>query len=348
MVSRINGERWNVAIEPGSQDPTFRAMGAGSAQLSETMCSDVSPGRCLPRKPAFCSRMKVLRECDGQAPQPPVQFSLPPIDGKVVDFSKISSRKTKNAYHSSFAKAEPFKHVIIQNLFIDSILDQIVAEFEHVTADDWVHWDCAEETKRGLRPDARLGVAAQAYINAVHSGPFVKFLSDITGIQGLLPDPTLKGGGLHEIPQGGKFGIHIDFNLHPVTKLDNRLVLITYLNRDWKPEFGGALELWSAEERRCVKAVQPVFGRSILFYQSSRSWHGHPAPVNTPDGRSRRSIATYYYTNGRDDATAETEHTSSFLYPAARATSRRISHALKQVTPPIFITLGKRLRQQLR
>ena len=31
------------------------------------------------------------------------------------------------------------------------------------------------------------------------------------------------------------------------------------------------------------------------------SYHGHPDPLNCPIDRSRKSIATWYYSNGRDD-----------------------------------------------
>jgi Rps23 Pro-64 3,4-dihydroxylase Tpa1-like proline 4-hydroxylase len=38
--------------------------------------------------------------------------------------------------------------------------------------------------------------------------------------------------------------MHVDFNQHSVTRLDNRLVFITYLNKNWRSSYGGALELW--------------------------------------------------------------------------------------------------------
>jgi Rps23 Pro-64 3,4-dihydroxylase Tpa1-like proline 4-hydroxylase len=75
--------------------------------------------------------------------------------------------------------------------------------------------------------------------------------------------------------------MHVDFNQHEVTRLDNRLVFITYLNKDWLPAYGGALELWSAEEEKYKVEVLPVFGRSVLFAHSSRSLHCYPAPVST-------------------------------------------------------------------
>ena len=69
-------------------------------------------------------------------------------------------------------------------------------------------------------------------------------LCAVTGIDDLIVDPTLFGGGMHAMPSGGRFDLHTDFQQHPRTKLDNRLVLITYLNPDWREDYGGMLELW--------------------------------------------------------------------------------------------------------
>jgi hypothetical protein len=37
----------------------------------------------------------------------------------------------------------------------------------------------------------------------------------------------------------------------------------------------------------------------VIFSTTDFSYHGHPEPLNCPDNRSRRSLALYYYTNGR-------------------------------------------------
>jgi hypothetical protein len=102
------------------------------------------------------------------------------------------------------------------------------------------------------------GYAAQINFNTIHSGVFVDLRQQITGIDGLIPDPALDNGGLHESQTGGKFAMHIDFNQHFVTKLDARLVFITYLNKDWLPSYGGALELWSADEGKCKVEIEPA------------------------------------------------------------------------------------------
>ena len=104
---------------------------------------------------------------------------------------------------------------------------------------DWVHYNTADEVKKGTRPNAKLGAGSRHYFDVIQRGQFTQFLSAVAGIDGLLPDRTLFGGGLHEIASGGKFSVHIDFNKHPVTQLDNRLVFITYLNKGWQPAWGG-------------------------------------------------------------------------------------------------------------
>ena len=79
--------------------------------------------------------------------------------------------------------------------------------------------------------------------------------------------------------------------------LANALVFITYLNRDWRPEYGGALELWDGKRDKKITEVAPIFGRSILFRHSEQSFHGHPTPLTPPPGRTRRSVCSYYYVN---------------------------------------------------
>ncbi len=59
------------------------------------------------------------------------------------------------------------------------------------------------------------------------------------------------------------------------------MVFITYLNKAWQPEWHGALELWDAESKACVKKVEPEFGRSVLMCNGHRNFHGHPTPLNS-------------------------------------------------------------------
>ncbi|MGI4792604.1 MAG: 2OG-Fe(II) oxygenase [Janthinobacterium lividum] len=262
------------------------------------------------------------------------------LDHAQLDSSNIESLSRR------FAEARPFPHLVLENLFDDGALEAIDREFDAVDRGEWISYDTANEVKFGTRPNAQLGRAAQAYFDTIHRGQFVSFLSAVTGIKGLIPDPMLRGGGLHEIPIGGKFAVHVDFNRHTDTLLDNRLVMITYLNKDWPDSYGGALELWTREG--CVEKVLPTFGRTILFSQSAESLHGHPEPVACPPGRTRRSIAAYFYSNGRPDVSPAERRTTQFLSPARdpRTTAQQVKAAARYVMPPVLVDglkLAKRL-----
>jgi Rps23 Pro-64 3,4-dihydroxylase Tpa1-like proline 4-hydroxylase len=268
------------------------------------------------------------------------------LDHDVLQYNRMQSLRAKNTARDMFANAKPFRHIVFEGLFSDVILNGILDEYHDMRGRDWLRYDTNNELKRGSRPNTKLGPCAQAYFNAIHSGPFVEFLSYVTGIKGLLPDPTLWSGGLHEVPHGGKFAVHVDFNRHPVTLLDNRLVFITYLNHGWLASYGGALELWNPEDEHPAASILPIFGHSILFYQSPNSWHGHPDPVNAPDGGPRRSIAAYYYTNGRDDGATETEfRTTVVLRELARTRTEKLLAGVRYVTPPVVFDMARRVRK---
>ena len=129
---------------------------------------------------------------------------------------------------------------------------------------------------------------------------FVKFLNQLTSInETLITDPYLAGGGLHELKNGGHLNVHADFNQHPKMKLDRRLNILIYLNHNWKDENGGHLELWDKEMKECKKRILPIFNRMVVFSTTDFSYHGNPNRIKTQDDNSRKSIALYYYSNGR-------------------------------------------------
>lgn len=57
------------------------------------------------------------------------------------------------------------------------------------------------------------------------------------------------GAGIHYHANGGKLDLHLDYGIHPISRMERRLNIILYLNHDWKDEYGGHLELWSYDEK---------------------------------------------------------------------------------------------------
>jgi hypothetical protein len=91
--------------------------------------------------------------------------------------------------------------------------------------------------------------------------------------------------------------MHADFTVHPHQRQwKRRLNLLLYCNENWLPEYGGGLELWDATMSHAEKVVQPLGNRVLIFATDATSFHGHPDPLQCPDGVARRSMALYYFT----------------------------------------------------
>lgn len=214
---------------------------------------------------------------------------------KSFDFDQCSDAGQRLA--ADYRDAAPFPHVVMDDFLDIGLLRQVLAEFPDSATHNCFHRD-QERLKYQYRPDqcAGDGDVTRMLFAELNSRAFLTFLSKLTGIEGLIPDPYHAGAGLHEIKAGGHLSIHADFPHHDVMKLDRRLNLLIYLNEDWDDAYGGALELWDKKMRKAVRTVPPVLGRAVIFNTARDTFHGHPDPLRCPPDRSRRSIATYYYT----------------------------------------------------
>lgn len=218
-----------------------------------------------------------------------------------------------------YVSAAPFPHIVLDGLFDDAALDDVLREFPAPDAMRWARFDNPLEKKLGFfYATSTIGDTVRRFLDAMNSFEMLLFLEALTGIDGLIPDPYFGGGGLHQIEPGGFLKIHADFNVHPKLKLDRRLNMLIYMNRDWREEYGGHLELWDAEMRQCRKRILPLFNRTVIFSTSDRSYHGHPHPLTSPPGVTRKSVSLYYYTNGRPEEERSAPHDTIFVSPSSR------------------------------
>jgi len=213
----------------------------------------------------------------------------------------------------AYRVAEPFPHVVIDNLLDPAMLDEVLAVFPDQQAPFWQRFRSDRETKLALDKESLVPVPIRLLLYSLNSAPFLDFLERLTGIDGLIPDSHWDGGGLHQIQRDGMLAVHADFNSNKRTHLDRRLNLLLYLNKDWKPEFGGDLELWNRDMTTCVKKIAPVFNRMVIFSTTDYTYHGHPDRLTCPPDRSRKSLALYYYSNGRPDGQRSGSHSTLFV-----------------------------------
>ena len=228
----------------------------------------------------------------------------------------LKLRHDPAALRERYRTAAPFPHIVLDDLFEDRELDAVLRDFPTAEQTRWMRFDNPQEKKLGYFHElSEISPAVRRFLDALNSFETLLFLEQLTGIDGLIPDPYFGGGGLHQIEAGGFLKIHADFNVHPKLKLDRRLNVLIYLNRDWRDEYGGHLELWDAAMGRCVQRILPVFNRTVIFSTTDTSFHGHPHPLTPPRGWTRKSTSLYYYTAGRPQEERSAPHDTIFREP---------------------------------
>ncbi len=196
---------------------------------------------------------------------------------------------------AAFKEATPFPHVVVDNLLEDASLSELADAFPSVDEGRWWRYDNELEKKHACNDLARLPSIFKEFFDEANSETVVKQLASLSGLDRLVPDHALNGGGLHQIPRGGKLDVHEDYNVHKGMNAWRKLNVIVYLNKGWEESYGGHLELWNGDVTRCEKKVLPTFNRTVIFRTDLMSNHGHPDPLSCPSDRSRRSLACYYY-----------------------------------------------------
>lgn len=262
-------------------------------------------------------------------------------------FSAESLSARADEHRRAFLTAQPFPHVVIDDFLPEWVLDKVIDEFPDPGVIPWKEFKEATSKKLATEGDAFFGDFTRHLLTQLNSSTFLQFLERLTGVEGLVPDPYFFGGGLHQIEPGGFLKVHADFNWHEQLKLDRRLNVLIYLNRDWQESYGGALELWDRGMNHAVVSILPIFNRFVVFATTDYSYHGHPEPLACPPGRTRRSLALYYYTNGRPESERSTAHSTLYQErPGERIDRTR--RTIERLAPPILLDAAKHVKRRLR
>jgi len=208
-----------------------------------------------------------------------------------------------------YQSAEPYPHIVMDDFLELSACEAAIKEFPPLDPSQWNNYLHTNERKFSNTDPDTWGPTLREILEELNSPRFVQFVSRLIGVDDLIADPSLEGGGLHQSTTGGFLNIHADFTVHPHNrKWQRRANILLYLNDEWKPEYGGDLELWSADMKHCVEKVSPLANRVLIFTTDVNSFHGHPEPMRCPEGVARRSMALYYFSVEDDPRVRSTEY----------------------------------------
>lgn len=232
-------------------------------------------------------------------------------DCQLLDYGAIRARF--EGHHDEYIAAEPFPHAMFEDFISAEVVNAVLEDFPQPSAD--INWrqivakgddgENVQYRKQGMPHLFKVSPVIRQLIWELNSSTFIRALEKLTGINQLIADPSHRGGGLHQVLPGGVLGVHADFTHHKDYDLERRINLLIYLNQDWQDDYEGHLELWSRDASRCVKRIRPLAGRCVIFNTDASSYHGHPRPLACPEDLTRKSIAIYYYTVGREGEQVE-------------------------------------------
>jgi len=129
---------------------------------------------------------------------------------------------------------------------------------------------------------------------ALASPAWLETVRKFTGIDQVVADPQLVGGGMHLYSSGAHLDVHVDFN-----------------KISWQDDWGGEFELWNHDVSKLERAMQPIFNRCVIFETTEQSYHG-VTKVTCPEGMSRNSFAAYYYTPSAPENYTGEDHSTVF------------------------------------
>lgn len=216
----------------------------------------------------------------------------------MIAFDELSERA--GVLRAEWQKAEPFPHVVIDNFLPPEQADQVLRGFDG-TSEGWVFHNHYNERKYCHSKKELMAPEMKELFADFESPEWLEFLEQVTGIPGLLADPTLDGSsGIHKSLPGCYLNVHKESAGHNgQPDWTRQLNLLLYFNNGWKQEWDGDLELHDHRTRTCAKRITPYFNRMVIFHTNEIAFHGNPKVLRCPEGVVRKSLAIYYFSKGR-------------------------------------------------
>jgi len=207
-----------------------------------------------------------------------------------------------------YQKNTPCPHIIIDDSLPLDLATEVKNEILSLDDSMFDRYDNPFEQKYTLRDKSKLPKQCKELYQYLTSTEFVKELSQLIGHE-LINDPDKIYWGIHLFKDGDKLDMHVDAGIDPINNLKKQVTIGLYLSHNWKPEYGGDLELWDGDNAgdenpkliKLVKKAEPEFNRMIIFTCNDYSWHGSPHPVKCNSDAIRIFLTLSYLSKNHSD-----------------------------------------------
>ena len=234
---------------------------------------------------------------------------------------------------NDFENAKPCNYLMLPNFLTEELATTLYENFPKIDTLNVKRKSLNENKSEDYHFD-RFHPSFSELKKVVGSDEMYQFMETITGIKGLCTTDDAMGSGVHQGTNGSYVDVHIDVNYNTKENLWRRINLLIYLNKDWKPDYGGDLELWDKAMTKCEVKVPSDFNRAVIFLTDENSPHGY-GKITIPEDETRKSFYTYYFTEVGEGFNYSD---SRFVSRPDDSTAKKIATGIKE---PLKITAKK-------
>lgn len=215
--------------------------------------------------------------------------------------------------NDKFVGTPPYPMITLDNFLPLETVKALETECNSIPTQHWTTF-----TRRGSHMiecnNLEVAPAAFDFVNQMNSQLGMKWLTNVTGITDLIPDPYLIGGGYSRSFTGDSLKIHTDFNWNDKIKMHRMLSLIVYLNSDWKEEYGGALQFKDFNNTNTIQSIPTMYNRAVIWRYHKKGFHGFPDPIQCPPVMSRNTFRLFYYVSNSEYDPKDRPHRSLYWF----------------------------------
>jgi Rps23 Pro-64 3,4-dihydroxylase Tpa1-like proline 4-hydroxylase len=219
-------------------------------------------------------------------------------------FQRISSCKA--SLQRDFFGSDKINNFIVDNLLSEDEAREIYNAFPR--KEEMVPANSLRGCKYIAVQMNRYNPLLEEIIYAFQEPKIVSLIAEITKIEQLLPDASLYGGGISLMTQGSFLNPHLD-NSHDKERQNYRVLnALYYVTPEWKPEYGGNLELWPYGLKAKQQTIWSQFNRLVVMVTNKTSLHS----VSPVLANAHRCCVSNYYFSPKSIEDKDYSHVASF------------------------------------
>ena len=181
---------------------------------------------------------------------------------------------------------EPYPIWIIDNFFTEDTLKKLKSEWPALDSELWHRGheyinnkkNILEQGMRAISKVEDMPEYTADVLKYIHTDEFTQKISDITNVENLITDNSMRWSGLRTMMPGSFQAIHSDARLNPKNGFRKELTCLVYLNDGYdKEKDKGCFEVWDDEMTKCMHKIEPLDNRLVIFLNTDKSYHGVPS-----------------------------------------------------------------------